>query len=61
MSASDRPTRRNRTAARIGATGIAVAATDTRSVANQVEWARRVLEEASYLGAVDGAKAPPVR
>ncbi len=49
------------TAARIGATGIAVAATGTRSVANQVEWARRVLEEASYLGAVDGAKAPPVR
>jgi alkanesulfonate monooxygenase SsuD/methylene tetrahydromethanopterin reductase-like flavin-dependent oxidoreductase (luciferase family) len=48
-------------AARTGATGIAVAATDTGSVAGQVGWARRVLEAASYLRGADGVEAPLAR
>ena len=37
------------TAARIGATGMAVAATDLGRVADDVQWARKVMEAASAV------------
>ncbi len=48
-------------AARTGATGIAVAATELAAVTDQVQWARRVLEAASYRAGADPLGASAAR
>ena len=48
-------------AARTGATGIAVAATELAAVTDQVQWARRVLEAASYRAGADPMGASAAR
>ena len=48
-------------AARAGATGIAVAATELDAVTDQVQWARRVLETASYQAGADPMGASAAR